>query len=440
MITLLNNFKCSCGKVHTAIIDACIIENNAIQKIPQYIKEYGSVRPFILADENTYKAAGAAVCEILGEKKIAYDSFIFSGHKLHPDEHAVGSAVMHYNTNCDLVIAVGSGVINDIGKIVSNLAGVPYFIVATAPSMDGYASATSSMDRDGLKVSLPSRCANVIIGDLAILKKAPQKMLTAGLGDMLAKYISICEWRLSSVITGEYYCEEIAGIIRQAVQSCIQNAAKLLDRDETAVKAVFEGLVLGGVAMNYALCSRPASGVEHYFSHIWDMRGLAFNEKTDFHGIQCAIGTLYASKLYEYVKTIVPNRERALQYAKEFNFQEHAEKLRAFLGEGAEAMIALEAKDGKYDVENHRKRLDVIIKNWETIVKIMNQEIPSSKEIETVLHQIGCPLTIGELGMDETILPVTFSATKDIRDKYVLSRLCWDLGILDDVKELCSSL
>ena len=98
---------------------------------------------------------------------------------------------MHFDPNCDLIIGVGSGVINDISKILSNISGRKYIIVATAPSMDGYASATSSMSLDGLKVSINSRCPDVIIGDVNVLKWAPEHMLKAGLGDMLAKYIRL---------------------------------------------------------------------------------------------------------------------------------------------------------------------------------------------------------------------------------------------------------
>ena len=35
---------------------------------------------------------------------------------------------------------------------------------------------------------------------------------------MMAKYVSICEWKFSNVITGEYYCERVAGLVRGAVK------------------------------------------------------------------------------------------------------------------------------------------------------------------------------------------------------------------------------
>ena len=91
-------------------------------------------------------------------------------------------------------------------------------------------------------------------------------------------------------------------MIRSARDLCVANAAGLMRREEKAVKAVFDGLIIGGIAMAYAGISRPASGGEHYFSHILDMRGLEFGAKTETHGIQCAIGTLLMAKQYDKLK------------------------------------------------------------------------------------------------------------------------------------------
>ena len=227
--------NCSCGKVHPQLNAEIITEKNATQKLPAIIRKLGG-KVFVLSDVNTHKAAGEKVIGILEKNNILYTGYTFQDASLKPDEKAVGSAVMHFDYSCDVILGVGSGVINDIGKILSRVANLPYIIVATAPSMDGYASASSSMDIDGLKVSLPSKCPDVIIGDTEIMKTAPDRMLKAGLGDMLAKYISICEWRISHEITGEYYCENIAQLVRTALKKCIDNADGLLKRDEEAVR------------------------------------------------------------------------------------------------------------------------------------------------------------------------------------------------------------
>ena len=180
-------FTCSCGKVHNALLDDYIVGKGAIREIASLMARYGATRPYLIADRNTYQAAGKEVCKVLDAHNIPYSLYVFSQETIHPNEEAVGSAAMHYDVSCDMVIGIGSGVINDIGKLISKLIKTPYIIVATAPSMDGYASATSSMDVDGLKTSVPSRCANVIVGDLDVLRQAPVQMLVSGLGDMLAK-------------------------------------------------------------------------------------------------------------------------------------------------------------------------------------------------------------------------------------------------------------
>ena len=419
--------NCKCGKEHTFSSEVMIGEG-VLKEIPQILKKYNTKKVFFLADKNTYIAAGKAVEEIIKKEEMVVASYIFQADELEPNEVNVGLAIMHYEADCDVIIGVGSGVINDISKIVANVSNKPYIIVATAPSMDGYASATSSMTRNGLKISLPSKCADVIIGDLDVLCEAPMKLMISGLGDMLAKYVSICEWRISALINGEYYCEEIAKLVRSSLKRCVDNAAGLLQRDKEAVKAVFEGLVVCGVAMKYAGISRPASGCEHYMSHVWDMRGAEFGNPVALHGIQCGVATLIIVKMYEKLIEITPDRQRALNYVDEFDYDKWSVVLKEFLGKAADSMIALEAKEQKYNKESHKVRLDFIINHWDEILQIIKEELPSSEALEKLFEQIGAPKSLQEIGVDEAILPLTFEATKDIRDKYVLSRLCWDLG------------
>lgn len=424
---------CACGRLHKSSVDDVAIGKGTVYKLPEYVKRYGAKKAFIIADVNTYEAAGRCVEKVIADEKICYSTYVFKDSALEPDERAVGGAIMHFDHSADILIGVGSGTINDICKIVAKTAKIPYIIVGTAPSMDGYASASSSVVMDGLKVSLNSRCPNVIIGDIDILKEAPAEMLVSGLGDMLAKYVSIAEWRISNLINGEYYCEDIAAYIRRALRACVDNAEGLLKRDEASLEAVFEGLVACGAAMEYAGLSRPASGVEHYISHVWDMRGVEFGSAVSTHGIQCAIGTLMAAHLYEEILATEPSRKEALEFVENFDFEKWSEELRGFLGRSAEVMIAGEKKDGKYDKQKHKARLELIFLHFDEIKAIIREEIPNAEKIRELLVLIGCPTRPDEIGIDSEILPITFKATKDIRDKYVLSRLVWDLGIEEKI-------
>ena len=211
------------------------------------------------------------------------------------------------------------------------------------------------------------------------------------------------------------------------------NADGLLKRNEKAVEAVFEGLIIGGIAMAYAGLSRPASGVEHYLSHVWDMRGASLGTPVELHGLQCALGTIIAVRIYEKFKAVTPDKTKALDCVKSFDYGNWSDELRKFLGASAESMIALEEKEQKYDLLKHEKRLGCVIENFDNILQIINEEIPSLAKIENLFAKTGLPTSLSEIGLSEEILPMTFMATKDIRDKYVLSSMCWDLGILEEM-------
>lgn len=430
----VKSFSCDCGHVHETDVEDVIIGKGVLKNIPEVVKRYGKTKVFLYDDMNTEKACGTKVKEILREANIPFSSYTYK-ESPKPNEEAVGSVMMHFDPSADFIIGVGSGVLNDIGKILAKVSGLPFMIVATAPSMDGYASGSSSMVRDNLKISLSFGSPKVILGDVDILKDAPIRMLKSGLGDMLAKYISIGEWRVSQVINGEYFCETIADMIRKAVKKCVDNADGLLKRDDKAVEAVFEGLIIGGVAMSYAGVSRPASGGEHYMSHMWDMRSLMFGTVEDFHGIQCAIATNYMAGLYEIIRKTVPDREKALKKVAAFDLSDWNEKLRAFLKDCAEPMIELEKKEGKYNKEAHERRLTKIIDSWQDILRVIEEEIPTKAYIENILTAIDAPKTVEEIGIEKSVLPMTFMAAKDMRDKYVLPRLFWDLGILEETAE-----
>ncbi len=430
-----DSFPCECGKHHSTGTKRLVVESGAIAKLPQLLREFGITKPFLLSGKQTFAAAGDRVLQVLEHAGIPYSRYVFPESPVLPTEHSVGSAVMHFDDSCDAVIGIGSGVINDIGKILARISGRAYFIVATAPSMDGYASATSSMERDGLKVSLDSTYALAIIGDLDVLCQAPLHMIHAGIGDMLAKYVSLCEWQIASLLLGEYYCPAIAQLVKVGLQRCIDAVPALARRDPAAVKAVMDGMVITGIAMNYAGLSRPASGMEHYFSHIWDMRGLAFDTQTDLHGIQCGIATLYCLKIYDYIRTIVPNRQKALDAAAGFSIEKWNQQLRTFIGPGADAMIRSEQKDGKYDPAKHALRLEAILANWQQILTIVNA-MPRYADLSAFMQNAGIPVSASEFGVTGEDVRTSFTMTKDIRDKYIGSRLLWDLGLLDEAAAL----
>lgn len=422
-------YMCSCGKLHKPGLKEACIEKNAIDRLPDLIWKFGGTRVFLLADENTFECAGKKITEILVNNGLSFSKYIFRGtERIEPDEKHIGSVLLHFDKSCDLIIGVGSGVINDIGKILAGATKLPYFIVATAPSMDGFASSTSSVIRDSLKVSVDSTCPDVVIGDTEILRNAPFEMLQAGLGDMIAKYVSVCEWKIGHEVIGEYYCEDVAQIIRLALKKCVDGATGLINRDEESVRSVMEGLVISGIAADYAGVSRPVSGVEHYFSHIWDMRALEFGTPWALHGIQCGIGTLYALKYYEALPDEAPDTRKALAFVENHDDCAWFEKIREYIGSAGAVMIENALDDDRYDRVKHSERLENIVEKWDDIKRIVLTELPTYDSMKSLMADLQFPLYSKDIGLDEKDIPVTLRMTRDIRDKYILSSLMWDMG------------
>ena len=417
----------SCGKRHFGLLRDYIAEENAIEKLPVLLKKYGCKHPFVLCDPNTYRAAGKQVEDVLKKSGIAFSLHVMASEKPAPDERTVGEALMYCDAACDSVIAVGGGVINDTCKIVASAKKVPDIIVATAPSMDGFASASSSMERSGLKISLNSKCPEAVIADPEILIRAPKRMILSGIGDILAKYVSIVEWEIAHILVGDFYCKTVADIVKDSLAQCVRDAKAAVNGDKKAILSVMEALVISGIAMNYAGISRPASGMEHYISHIVDMRALEWGTPSDFHGIQCAVATLTTVRAYEKLFASAPDREKALATVSAYDNDKWNIYLREKLGHGAESIIAGEVKEKKYDKAKHAVRLEKIISEWDNLSDIV-KTLPKSEDLEAFMKEIGHPTTPAELGLTEEQWNEAFLMAKDIRDKYVLGRLLWDLG------------
>ena len=170
---LLEGVACTCGKKHTCNIDYVYIEKNAIAHLTDICQGKDSV--LLVADENTFAAAGAQTRTALAGKRIK--NVIFSGKQiLVPNEAAIETVTKNLD-DCDLIVGVGSGVIQDLCKYVSHTCNVPYIIVATAPSMDGYASTGAAMITGGMKVTYPAGLPMAILADTEVLANAPIPML-----------------------------------------------------------------------------------------------------------------------------------------------------------------------------------------------------------------------------------------------------------------------
>ena len=435
-LTAPGGYSCSCGRRHCCEIRYLDISRGAIRNLPEMLRTLGSKKPFLFGDRNTFEAAGKAAEKVLDEAGIPYVSYVLPMDRPKPGEWETGSVVMHFDPSCDLLLAVGSGVINDIGKVVSHATGVPNAVIGTAPSMDGYASNSSSMEVNKVKVTLYNHAPSGILLDTEILAKAPMRMLQAGFGDMIAKYIAICEWQISNIAAGEYYCEEVAEMMREALRKVTAGADSIPARDPDAIGAIAEGLVLAGIAMAYAQISRPASGLEHYFSHMWEMMALERDEPYDLHGIQVGVGTVLTLRLYRHIRALKPSREKAEAHMRAFREEDWEKEVKRVFGKTAPEVLEIEKTAHKNDPKEHALRLTRILDNWDRMLEIMDKELPDPDWIQEKMRLIGEPMLPSDLGISEQDTLDAFTASRDIRAKYLTSTLLWDLGEMEDFKQI----
>lgn len=301
--------ECSCvQKKHTAPVKTVEVGEHAVEKIGEILSEYKSI--FLVADENTYQAAGKRTEALLKEKGILSHTFLLEAGAL-PTDKNVGWVLIeagwdediydinHFSNNPDFILAVGSGSVNDICRMVSYRLGIEYGILGTAPSMDGFASVVAPLIVGNKKIVYTCSIARHIIIDLNIAAAAPKELLMAGVGDMIGKYIAILDWELSRMMTGEYYCEKVADMVIQATKTCIESSEKLFERDIYTIKNTVDGLILSGLGIAYTGSSRPASGTEHMIGQTWEVMDLEEGKTPNLHGIEVGEATFVAMVMYE---------------------------------------------------------------------------------------------------------------------------------------------
>jgi len=312
------DFDCQCGKRHKLPIKEICIKNDALNELVRITKKFKNKKIFMYSDKNTYKAAGEKVNNILNKNNYTIKNFIIPNSKdiLIPDEKVLGRLFMELENDTALIIAVGSGTINDLGKYLSVKTGIPYLIICTAPSMDGYASDGAPMICDGVKISFDATLPYAIIGDINIMKNAPDRLIQAGFGDILGKITALMDWQLSNIVNKEYICDTCTELTRRAIEKVINSAGKLMERDEKSIQYLIEALTLTGVAMGLVGVSRPASGAEHLLSHYWEMDFIKRNKYPELHGIKVGIATPIVFELFELLKDDIPKEVFKYKYNK----------------------------------------------------------------------------------------------------------------------------
>ena len=396
--------NCACGKDHSCPIDAVVIGTDIYKALQELCNGYQSI--VLVADRNTFAVCGNAVAAALTDRVQELVVFDTGDKPLIPDEAAIARLEQAVTDRTQLVIGVGSGVINDLCKYVSFCHGLPYYIVATAPSMDGYASVGSALILKGMKVTMNALPPKAILADSKVLSNAPMEMLQAGFGDIVGKYSCLNDWKLSALINDEYFCQRVYDIVYETAQRVELLAEGVAGRNETAVCALMEALVVVGIAMSYVGNSRPASGSEHHLSHFFEITGILDNTPYFCHGIDVVYSAVVTAGLRQQILQCRPH---------EFchDRQSWEQEIRRIYTTSAEEVIALQDKLNWYAQADFAN----VSGKWEQICQVLS-EAPTAEQMLQMVAGVGLDYSSFTELYGQKKIRDAMDYAKDLKDRY----------------------
>lgn len=437
-------FSCSCGRNHIANIEQIAIGKDALLQLPKFIETQnladGRVfdkktdRILVVSDVNTRKAGGEKVLSMLTNLGYVVKEYCFPYESMHAEEQYAEELKDQLFDGLSLIVTVGSGSLNDITRFVAFHANIPYYIVATAPSMDGYASNVSPLIHNNLKITYSCACAAAIIGDTELLATCPTKMIGAGLGDILGKYIAINDWKMANLLNDEYYCEEVADLVLYSVKKCVENVPGLIRREPQALTYLMESLVLIGIAMSYIGVSRPASSSEHHIAHFLEMKAIFKGEYGQLHGTNVGMATCLIHDMYKKFLEMDLDFEKARTKAREFDYKTWEAEIKRSFGLASEEVISLYQTAGQNNPEQVIARIDSIEKNWQELRLMLDKTVENTQTTATLLKQLNGVTSLEGYGLTKGEIKDVLMYCKDLRNRYGALQLFYDMGVQE---ELC---
>jgi glycerol-1-phosphate dehydrogenase [NAD(P)+] len=394
---------------------------------------FGAREAIIVADGNTYEAAGRDVeASFLRDNRPLRKPFIFGSH-IYANIECVQELVAALSASNAIPVAVGSGTINDLTKLAAHQTNRQYMVVGTAASMDGYSAYGASITVAGSKDTIECPAPLAVLADLDVIALAPKEMNAWGYGDLMAKVVAGADWILADAAGVEPIDPPIWETVQGLLRSWIGSPDAIAASDPAALKHLLHGLVMSGFAMQSCLNSRPASGAEHQFSHLWDMQHHTFEGKVPSHGFKVGIGVLASLALHEDLLRRDLHKfdiDAAVGAWPSMNqLEQNANKL---FGAGSLEKRAIVETRAKYvSGDALRIQLTRLKDNWtELRVKLIEQLIPFA-ELRDMLRRAGCPSEPAQIGIFPARLRLSFQQCCYMRRRFTVLDVMQRLGIFD---------
>jgi glycerol-1-phosphate dehydrogenase [NAD(P)+] len=420
------SFACDCGRVHHVPVRRLAYEHGAVESLPQIIKQdCGNARHVaVVADVRTWDICGRRVEEVLGRAGID-TARVLVPDRPHAgpicDDVMVASVVERLRpVHPNLVVAVGSGVINDLSKWAAFQLGMPYVVVATAASMNGYSSANVAPTIGGVKMLIEARAPLAVLAEPRIIEQSPAEMLAAGFGDTIAKHQSTADWVMNRSLSGEYFCLFCAGIVTRLEPLYLDRPEDIRDRRPEAVRGLFEALFWTGMAMTLMGTSIPASGGEHLFSHTLDMMAEVRGERHDLHGRQVGLGTVLSAALYQRVLALDSPVLKSLPPVADD---------RLWSVPSVAAAVAEQYRAKQQRLEPIRQKI-ARPETWDQLRTELTAEARSPETIHTWLKRAGAAVSMADIGCSRERIKSAILHMHEIRKRFTVVDLAWLCGVL----------
>lgn len=404
--SLQYNGKCSCGKEHKMVTECAVVESGCLFKLPEYLEKYGLTEGTVAVyDENTYKATSDR------HPKVDFE-VILNPDDLHANEHGVELLQKELPHEAKVLIAIGSGTIHDITRYCAYEAGIDFVSCPTAASVDGFCSSVAAMTWKGSKKTLTAVAPRFVLADTDIVKEAPLYLAKSGFGDMVGKYVALTDWKIGHILTGEFYCEKIAEMTKDATKEVLDSAEGIISGDDAAYENLMYGLLLSGLAMQMMGNSRPASGAEHHISHIIEMSPEGLDVHSDaLHGEKVGVGTLLA--VGEYHRIAKMNEiewQDYKEYDRDYIYEIFKERL-------TDEILAENQKDSAKGIT-----ANMIRKAFPQIVEAI-QSMPTQKELQEIYDKLQIKATLEDIDVPQERISKLLDYSPCVRNRLTWMRL-----------------
>ncbi|WP_138420325.1 sn-glycerol-1-phosphate dehydrogenase [Aquibacillus sediminis] len=356
-----------------------VVKKDVLENIADYInyRQFNNVT--IVCDKNTNLILGEGMNSSLTTKVEKVSKLLLHPNKHNQvlaDEQAIVQLLVEVPSDTDVLIAVGSGTIHDIVRFAAHKMKIPFISVPTAASVDGFTSKGAPLILRGFKQTIQTTAPIAVFADIDIIKEAPKEMTAAGFGDILGKYTSLLDWKISECIGNEPYNQLAASITRNALDTCVEHVDLIASGDDKGMQVLMEALIDSGLVMLILNHSKPASGGEHHLSHYWEMELLKQDKVQLLHGAKVGVATAILSDRYKEWKQQLQNNQVAVH--------------------------------SKFQQEWSR---------YGDEIKELIDELPSSQQIRKLLATVGGPTTTEELGIPNSLLEESLHEAHHLRPR-----------------------